>query len=345
MRREEETEGFIQPDSYDTVMVSPQESMDQLSAHLDRGWENLARGDLAAAERSALRALDVDSLSAEAYQLRGAVVWTEGRVEEAIEAFEKSLELDPENPETMLYCAEVLARDADRVVDARNMAEDALEIAESRDLGGLQAQAVVLLAELALDAGNKARAETLLRRHQGVLHENPALLERLGGLYVRLEEPGRAEEFLLKAIETNHGGDSHYFLGHIYLDTGRADLVTDQFLAVRYHDVTGGPPAWTYGEDAFDLLCRDKVLAVSRSLDFPLDERRILVVDYPGVEAIMQGVDPRTPVYLGREPDPSFAWFLVVYQLNVERACSTPDDVPDLLENVVTSQFQEVVEK
>lgn len=343
MRHREEIEEFIQPDSYDTVMVSPQDGMNQLAAHLDRGWEYLARGDLAAAERSALRALDVDSLSAEAHTLKGAVVWTEGKAEEALEAFEKALELDPDNPEPMLYAAEVLARDPDRIVEARNLAEDAVEMAEMRSQDGVRAQGVVLLAELAANTGDRAHANALLTLHHDLLIGTEPVLERVGSLYFRLERSDLAEKFLLLSLDTHHSGDAHYFLGHIYLESGRADLVTEQFLGVRYHDVTAGPPVWTYGEDAFDLLCRDKSLSVVRELNFPLTERRVLVVDYPGVEAIMQGVDPRAPVYLGQEPGPSSAWFVVIYQLNVERACGFPDEVPEVLEDSLRFQFKEVL--
>ena len=47
--------------------------MDQFSAHLDRGWDLVQRGDPMGAEQSARRALELDNQSPEAYNLLGYV--------------------------------------------------------------------------------------------------------------------------------------------------------------------------------------------------------------------------------------------------------------------------------
>ena len=52
--------------------------MDQFSAHLDRGWDLVQRGDPRGAELSARRALEIDAQSPEAYNLLGYVAALKG---------------------------------------------------------------------------------------------------------------------------------------------------------------------------------------------------------------------------------------------------------------------------
>ena len=68
--------------------------MDQFSAHLDRGWDLVQRGDPRGAELSARRALEIDSQSPEAYNLLGYVAALQGEFEEAIEHYRQAIALD-----------------------------------------------------------------------------------------------------------------------------------------------------------------------------------------------------------------------------------------------------------
>src|SRR6187431_1442225 len=68
--------------------------MDQFSAHLDRGWDLVQRGDPRGAEVSARRALEIDSQSPEAYNLLGYVAALKGEFEEAIDHYRQAIALD-----------------------------------------------------------------------------------------------------------------------------------------------------------------------------------------------------------------------------------------------------------
>src|SRR5579883_3679418 len=82
--------------------------MDQISAHLDHGWDLLGRGDYRGARVSAKRVIELDSDSPEGYTLLGAIGLGEGDPEDAMEQFSRAMELDPEYLEPMLYAAETL---------------------------------------------------------------------------------------------------------------------------------------------------------------------------------------------------------------------------------------------
>ena len=68
--------------------------MDQLSAHLDRGWDLVQRGDLKGARASARRALETEKESPEAHNLLGFVAAQEGDSEEALEHYRQAMALD-----------------------------------------------------------------------------------------------------------------------------------------------------------------------------------------------------------------------------------------------------------
>ena len=57
-------------------------AMDQLSAHLDRAWDLIRKGDVRGAQTSAQQALDIDSQSPEAHNLLGFVASLQGDVDE-----------------------------------------------------------------------------------------------------------------------------------------------------------------------------------------------------------------------------------------------------------------------
>jgi Flp pilus assembly protein TadD len=86
--------------------------MDQFSAHLDRGWDLVQRGDPRGAELSARRALEIDSQSPEAYNLLGYVAALKGEFDEATEHYRQAIALDDTYLEAMLNAAEVYVHPA-----------------------------------------------------------------------------------------------------------------------------------------------------------------------------------------------------------------------------------------
>src|SRR5687768_12766459 len=104
--------------------------MDQFSAHLDRGWDLVQRGDTRGAEASARRALELDPNSPEAHNLLGFVAAMEGEGEEAIEAYQQAIALDETYLEAMLNAAEVFISPIGDFEQAIRMCDQALDLAE-----------------------------------------------------------------------------------------------------------------------------------------------------------------------------------------------------------------------
>src|SRR5689334_22591801 len=105
--------------------------MDQLTAHLDRGWDLAHRGDSEGAATSARRALDLDQGSAEAYNLLGYAAAVQGDYESALEHYRQALTLDDTYLEAMLNLTEVYIHPLGDFPSALALCDQALELVET----------------------------------------------------------------------------------------------------------------------------------------------------------------------------------------------------------------------
>ena len=117
--------------------------MDQFSAHLDRGWDLVQRGDTRGAEASARRALEIDPQSPEAYNLLGYVAALEGETSDAIESYRQAIALDETYLEAMLNAAEVYIHPLGEFDEAIEMCDQALDLAETDEESHRRAAAQV----------------------------------------------------------------------------------------------------------------------------------------------------------------------------------------------------------
>src|SRR4029079_1739102 len=105
--------------------------MDQLSAHLDRGWDLAQKGDAAGASACAKRALEIDPQSPEVHNLLGYTSALSGESENALEHYRQAIALDETYFEAMLNAAEVLMHPLEEWDDAIALVNDALDYAET----------------------------------------------------------------------------------------------------------------------------------------------------------------------------------------------------------------------
>src|SRR6202453_4800160 len=106
---------------------------DQLTAHLDRGWDLAQKGDSAGASACAKRALELDPQSPEVHNLMGYASALEGEAEVALEHYRQAIALDETYFEAMLNAAEVMISPLGDVDGAIVQIEDALDYAETDD--------------------------------------------------------------------------------------------------------------------------------------------------------------------------------------------------------------------
>src|ERR1700710_1271997 len=148
--------------------------MDQLSAHLDRGWDLAQKGDASGASACAKRALEIDPQSPEVHNLLGYTSALSGESDEALEHYRQAIALDETYLEAMLNAAEVLMHPLGEGDEAINPCDDAL--------------------------GYAAEAKKCMARLPDPPFENPSYVFLIGRAYYELGETEKASPFIEEAV-------------------------------------------------------------------------------------------------------------------------------------------------
>src|SRR5215468_4255815 len=219
--------------------------MDQFSAHLDRGWDLVQRGDTRGAESSARRALEIDPNSPEAHNLLGFVAALEGEGEEAIEAYRQAIALDETYLEAMLNAAEVYIHPLGDFDQAIEMCDQALDLAEVDEE---IIDALLLKFDALLGKGDGEEAARIVARIPSGPYDNPNHAFLVGRANYEIGNFDKAAELIEEAAakDPSHA-EAHYYLGLIRDERGDVRGATAAFLRSRELDVENGMPPWVPG--------------------------------------------------------------------------------------------------
>ncbi len=294
--------------------------MDQFSAHLDRGWDLVQRGDPLGAEQSARRALELDNQSPEAYNLLGYVAALRGDYEDAIENYHQAIALDDTYLEAMLNAAEVYVHPLGDYDEAIRLCEQALDLAETDDE---TVDALLLCFDAYLGKGDMSRAEELCSRFPQGPFDNPTHTFLVGRAFFEVEKIARAADLIQESIKANpNNPDAYYYMGLIHDEGGNIGEATHAFLRSRELDQEVPTPSWSLSRETFLLTVERALARLSPELTEALRAGEVFVADLPGVEVVVDGVDPRASLLLDavspEDGQPQKAR-LFVYQRNVER--------------------------
>jgi tetratricopeptide (TPR) repeat protein len=338
-------------------------AMDQFTAHLDRGWDLIHRGDLRGAQLSAEKSLELDPQAPEAHNLLGYVKAAQGHAEEALELYRQALALDDSFVEAMLNAAEVMIHPLHDFEGAVSMIEEALDFAENADE---TADALLLKYDACVHQGDKEAA----RRVVSTFPEGPFETARLDFLVGRAlfecgEHP-KAARMLAHAIELEPSyGDAHYTLGLVHEALSDVPAMVQAFLRARDADLALPPVAWAPSRVAFEELVRAAIARLPKPLLATLERAELYIAELPGAEVVVDGVDPRTSVlfdtsdrsvnHAGREDGhdvhegqnaPRVAR-IFFYQRNTERAVEDAlalnDEIYLVLEEELCATFPELI--
>jgi tetratricopeptide (TPR) repeat protein len=122
------------------------------TAHLDRGWSLLDRGDFQHARNSARQALELRPDVPDAAMLLAAISLAEGDPEASLEWYERAIETDAEYVDAQLAAAQVLLYDLEQPERALARAGQGRELEEATladllDFGLIEAEALLSLGE------------------------------------------------------------------------------------------------------------------------------------------------------------------------------------------------------
>jgi len=332
--------------------------MDQLSAHLDRGWDLAQKGDAPGASACAKRALELDSQSPEVHNLLGYTAALVGDSDEALEHYRQAIALDETYLEAMLNAAEVLMHPLAEWDEAVDLCDDALDYAETKEE---IADCLLLRVDALLGKGDVEEAKRCMARLPEPPFENSSYVFLIGRAFYELGESEKALPYIEEAVrcDTSHA-DAHYYLGLLRDDAGEVRGAVEAFLRARALDLTKPPAAWAPSPEAFAELVRRVIGALDALLSRWVRDADVFIVDVPGAELVVDGVDPRAMVIVdARAPDelPESAIGptseaqpgarlqarLFIYQRNVERGAGSvaalEAELASAMEREITAVF------
>lgn len=305
-------------------MNESENGMDQISAHLDRGWSLIAQKSFRKAAFSARQVLELDPDNPDAYTLIGLAALGEHDMDEALEAFDRARALDPDFLAPIVYSAEALGADPERVGEAIERLEEAYELV---DPGSPEwVDAVLLHADLLLTAEDEETAARKLGLVKPEMLTLPDQQVQAGKLAVRLDDLELAEMALASVVKRgNPPPDALYSLAQIAERRGEGRKAIAFSLQVRTADLALASSADAPDAKLLAEVSQAVIYALPQRFLDVVDEADVVVRDVPPEELVADGVDPWIPLLLtGTPPDTrrktdwtSRATHVFVYRLNM----------------------------
>ena len=332
--------------------------MDQFTAHLDRGWDLVSRGDYAGALISAQKSLELDAESPEAHNLLGFIHQAEGRAEDALDHYRQAIAIDETYVEAMLNAAEVLIHSMRDIDNGLAMVEEALDFAEGDDE---VADALLLRFDALMQQGDRDGALKVAEKLPEGPFENAQLDFMIGRAKFETGDLDGAEKHLETAVKREGpNGDAFYYQGLVREARGDLRGATLAFLQAREADLNAPRPSWSLSSSNFERRVQNAVRKLPTALAETIDGALVVVSDIPGPEVVAEGVDPHIGVLVddvldaageavAADAQAERAGRVFVYQRNIERwvdsAVEVEDEILRTLEHELSLTFPHLVPK
>src|SRR3974390_678973 len=182
---------------------------DQLTAHLDRGWDLAQKGDSAGASACAKRALELEPQSPEVHNLMGYAAALEGEAEEALEHYRQAIALDETYFEAMLNAAEVMIAPLGDYEGATSQIEEALDYAETDEE---IADCILLKVDALMAKGDHQEAKRAMKRLPDGPLSGPGCLFLIGRAWYELGQLDKAAPLIEQAVKADPtSADAQYY--------------------------------------------------------------------------------------------------------------------------------------
>jgi tetratricopeptide (TPR) repeat protein len=179
--------------------------------------------------------------------------------------------------------------------------------------------------------------------------DGPSYLFLIGRAWYELGQLDKAAPLIEQAVKADPtSADAQYYLGLVRDEQGDPRAAVEALLRSRALDLTRAPATWAPSPDAFSTVVKGAIEKLDMLLARYVREAEVYVVDVPGAELVVDGVDPRALLVLDTPPVEDGAPARVrifVYQRNVERAAGSLEaldvELAQALEREVTAVFLE----
>ena len=173
------------------------------------------------------KAVEIDNRNADAWYYLGRAYYSKARLNEARHAFQTVLDLDPssakaENNLGLIFETEGKPEEA---IDAYRKA-----IAQQENSSQLSEQPYVNLGNLLAEQGRPREAIALIEKAVALAANDAYCHMTLGVLYRKISEAEKAQRELVRATELEPDNpQAHYQLGRLYMDMKKPNLAKAEF--------------------------------------------------------------------------------------------------------------------
>jgi tetratricopeptide (TPR) repeat protein len=271
----------------------------------------------------------------------------QGEFEEAIEHYRQAIALDDTYLEAMLNAAEVYIHPLGEYDEAIHMCDQAIELAENDDE---IVDALLLKFDALLGKGELEEATALCQRFPKGPFENPNHTFLVGRALYEIGDVERAAPLIEDAVSHSPTNpEAHYYVGLVRDERGDVRGATAAFLKSRELDLEYPAPAWTLTRETFEMTAKKALSTLDDKLRSFVREEEVYAADIPGIEVVVDGVDPRALLLLdgvatSNDGEPPTAR-VFVYQRNVERLAGSIElveaEIRAALEREITGTFVE----
>jgi tetratricopeptide (TPR) repeat protein len=293
--------------------------MDRLTAHIDRSWDLITKGNTASAMIAARKALELDRENPEVHNLIGYIHALEGEFDDALESYRAAIDLDEWYLDPILNAAELLShQDADpeeAIRLCRRAADMELSPDEAADTAFIEIEAL-------FNAGRDAEVRKRLDALDDVAALSPAYRAVVGRTYFDLGDLEKAREHVDAALAADGGiGEAWYCAGLIAREEGRRIDAVRSFLKVRELDLA--LPRLPWGAVSAEDVAATAAEAIGSLPDVQrtlLEGAEVRMAPYPDEAQIRDEIDPRQ-IVLAEGIDPAKGAYarLWIFALNLER--------------------------
>src|SRR5580700_10982012 len=222
---------------------------DQLTAHLDRGWDLAQKGDGPGALSCAKRALEIDPQSPEVHNLMGFAAALDGDADDALEHYRQAIALDETYFEAMLNAAELMLGPLADSEGAIEQIEEALDYAETDEE---IADCLLLKVDALMAKADYEEAKRAMSMLPDGPFNGPSYLFLIGRAWYELGQVEKAAPLIEQAASADPtSADAHYYLGLVRDEQGDSRAAVEALLRSRALDLTRAPAPWAPSPEAF----------------------------------------------------------------------------------------------
>ncbi len=162
---------------------------------------------------------------------------------------------------------------------------------------------------------------------------------RAGRLALDVGDLDLSEGHFRRALERDPSQtDALHGLGIVHEERGDGKAMVKAFLKVREADLKEAAPPWGVSRERFEQIAEEALAELPEKIRGLLANVPILVADYPSVELIAEGSDPRMMGFFSGVPYPEKGTLdgsppsldtVFLYQRNIERYARTVEEVEE----------------